>query len=34
MALFNRDPSARALKKLVQRMPQRAVVDLTEGSTV
>jgi hypothetical protein len=34
MALMTRDPSAKALKKLVRRMPQRTVVDLTEGSTV
>ena len=34
MALFNRDPSIRAIKRLVQQMPQRNDVDLTPGSTV
>ncbi len=31
---FSRDPSARALKKLVRRMPQRNTIDLSAGSTV
>ena len=31
---FSRDPSVRALKKLVQRMPQRGTVDLSPGSSV
>ena len=34
MALFNRDPAARAIKRLVERTPQRATVDLTPNSTV
>ena len=34
MPLFNRDPSARAIKRLVRTTPQRTVVDLTEGATV
>jgi len=34
MAWLSRDPSARALRKLVRRMPQRSTVDLSEGSTV
>ena len=34
MALFNRDPAARAIKRLVERTPQRAAVDLTPNSTV
>lgn len=32
MTLFNRDPAARAIKQLVERMPQRDDVDLTPGS--
>ena len=34
MALFGRDPAARAIKKLVERLPQRSSVDLTPGTTV
>ena len=34
MALFNRDPTARASKRLVERTPQRPTVDLTPGSTM
>lgn len=34
MALFGRDPAARAIKRLVERLPQRASVDLSPGSTV
>ena len=34
MANFNRDPGARAIKRLVERMPPRATVDLTPGSTM
>ena len=34
MPLLSRDPAARAIKHLVERMPQRASVDLTPGSVV
>ncbi|MHB1208318.1 MAG: hypothetical protein ACYC1I_01260 [Acidimicrobiales bacterium] len=34
MALFSRDPAAKAIKRMVERMPQRSSVDLTPGSTV
>lgn len=34
MALFNRDASTRAIKRLVERMPQRSTVDLSPNSTV
>jgi hypothetical protein len=34
MPIFNRDPAARANKRLVERMPQRSSVDLAGGSTV
>jgi hypothetical protein len=34
MALFNRDPAARAIKHLVERSPHRPTVDLTPGSMV
>jgi hypothetical protein len=34
MALFNRDPTARASKRLVERTPQRPTVDLTPGCTM
>src|SRR5580698_480666 len=34
MSIFNRDPAARANKRLVERMPQRDTVDLAGGSTV
>ena len=34
MPLFGRDPAARAIKRLVERLPQRASVDLSPGSTV
>jgi len=34
MALFNRDAAARAIKRLVERTPQRSTVDLTPNSTV
>jgi len=34
MALFNRDPAARAIKRLVEGMPQRPSIDLTPGATV
>ena len=34
MALFNRDPAAKAIKRLVERMPQRSSVDLSPGSMV
>jgi hypothetical protein len=34
MALFNRDPAARAIKRLVERMPQRPTVELTANATV
>jgi hypothetical protein len=34
MPLFNRDPAARANKRLVERMPQRSTVDLAGGSSV
>ena len=34
MALFNRDATARASKRLVERTPQRPTVDLTPGSTM
>jgi hypothetical protein len=34
MALFNRDASARAIRRLVEHTPQRATVDLSPGSTV
>ena len=34
MALFNRDASARAIKRLVERTPQRPTVDLSPGSTI
>ncbi len=34
MALFSRDPAAKAIKRLVERMPQRSSVDLSPGSMV
>lgn len=34
MALLNRDPGARAIKQLVERMPPRPTVDLTPGTTM
>jgi len=34
MALFGRDPAAKAIKRLVEGMPQRSSVDLSPGSTV
>jgi hypothetical protein len=34
MALFNRDPTARSSKRLVERTPQRPTVDLTPGCTM
>ena len=34
MALFNRDPATRAIKRLVEGMPQRPSIDLTPGATV
>ncbi len=34
MALFNRDPAAKAIRRLVERTPQRPTVDLTPGSTM
>jgi hypothetical protein len=34
MALFSRDPAAKAIKRLVERTPQRSNVDLSPGSTV
>ncbi len=34
MALFNRDASTRAIKRLVEQMPQRSTVDLSPNSTV
>ncbi|MBW4077609.1 MAG: hypothetical protein HIU84_03680 [Acidobacteria bacterium] len=34
MALFSRDPAAKAIKRMVERMPQRSSVDLSPGSTV
>lgn len=34
MALFSRDPGAKAIKRLVERMPQRSSVDLSPGSMV
>jgi hypothetical protein len=34
MALFNRDPAAKAIKHLVERMPERPTIDLTPGSTI
>ncbi|HUY43122.1 MAG TPA: hypothetical protein VMU98_05100 [Acidimicrobiales bacterium] len=34
MALFTRDPAARAIRRLVERTPQRASVDLTPESVV
>ena len=34
MALFGRDPAAKAIKRLVERMPERASVDLSPGTTV
>ena len=34
MALFNRDPAVRAIKQLVERMPNHVSVDLTPGSTM
>lgn len=34
MALFNRDPAARAIKRLVEGMPQRPSIDLTPGRVV
>ncbi len=34
MALLNRDPAVRATKRLIERTPQRASVDLSGGSTV
>lgn len=34
MALFNRDPAARAIKRLVEGMPQRPTIDLTPGNVV
>lgn len=34
MALFSRDPAAKAIKRMVERMPQRSSVDLSPGSMV
>ena len=34
MALFGRDPAAKAIKRLVERMPERSSVDLSPGTTV
>jgi hypothetical protein len=34
MAPFNRDPAARAIKQLVERMPQRPTIELTANATV
>jgi len=34
MAIFNRDPAARAIKRLVEGMPQHPAVDLTPGKVV
>lgn len=34
MALFNRDSAAKAIKRLVENMPQRPTVDLTPNSTM
>src|ERR1700684_2103955 len=34
MALLSRDPAVRATKRLIERTPQRASVDLSGGSTV
>jgi hypothetical protein len=34
MALFNRDPATRAIKRLVEGMPQRPAIDLTPGNVV
>jgi hypothetical protein len=34
MPVFSRDPAVRANKRLVERMPQRATVELTGGATV
>jgi hypothetical protein len=34
MALFGRDPAARSIKRLVERLPQRSSVDLSPGTTV
>ncbi|HET9089697.1 MAG TPA: hypothetical protein VFN54_05290 [Acidimicrobiales bacterium] len=34
MALFSRDPAARAIRQLVERMPHYPTVDLTPGSTM
>ncbi len=34
MALLNRDPAVKAIKQLVERMPNHVVVDLTPGSTM
>lgn len=34
MALFGRDPAVRATKRLIERTPPRAAVDLTGGSVV
>ena len=34
MSIFTRDAAARANKRLVERMPQRATVELTGGATV
>ncbi len=34
MALFNRDPASKAIKRLVERTPQRNQLQLTPGSTV
>jgi hypothetical protein len=34
MALFGRDPAAKAIKRLVESMPERSSVDLSPGTTV
>src|ERR1700686_854687 len=34
MPIFSRDPAVRASKRLVERMPQRATVELAGGATV